>query len=201
MTPPRLKRPPRGALPRPRTFRWTGPLYRIQDDAPASGRLSTTTYPTPHHRYDPQDGRYPVTYANDSRVGVFAEVYVDRGRRLGPEDADRRLVRMVAERPLEVFDLLNDDTLGLLDLDERVSTGDDYERCQQWALKLYESFEDVHGIRYGARCAGRSTANFAIFAERCVDDVRVVDLGRLKDLESVVLAATDAYKLRATFLA
>ncbi|QIN81009.1 RES domain-containing protein (plasmid) [Rubrobacter marinus] len=180
---------------------WDKPLYRVQGSVPHSGSLGTEAYPTPLHRFDAPAGRYPITYANDSRVGVFAEVYVDRGRRLGMEDADRRLVRIEPDAPLPVLDLLSDDTLGLLDLDERISTGDDYERCQQWALKAYESFEELCGIRYGARCAGRRTANYALFADRCASRVEARDLGRLADLADVVLAAADVYKLRVRFLA
>ena len=165
-----------------------------------SGTLDYRIYPTPRYRFDAPAGQYPIVYTNDSRVGVFAEVYVDRGRRLGSKDADRRLVEIVPERPLPIIDLLSDDILAALDLDERISTGEDYERCQQWALALYETLPELCGISYGARCAGRATANVALFADRCVSDVALKDHGRLKDLPGVVLAATDRYKLRATFL-
>lgn len=165
-----------------------------------SGSLDYRTYPTPRYRFDAPAGEYPTIYTNDSRVGVFAEVYVDRGRRLGSEDAGRRLVEIEPERPLPVVDLLSDNILTALDLDERISTGEDYERCQQWALALYETLPELCGIRYGARCAGRATANLALFADRCASNVALKDHGRLEDLPEVVLAATDRYKLRAAFL-
>lgn len=175
---------------------WDRSLYRIQDAA----ALAYRTYPSARHRFDALAGQYPILYANDSEVGVFAEVYVDRARRLGPEDADRHLVELAPTSPLPLVDLLSDEILKDLKLDERISTGDDYERCQQWALKIYEEWPEAMGIRYGARCAGRRTSNVALFAERCEEELNLESLGRLKDLEEIVLSATDRYGLRASFL-
>lgn len=175
---------------------WDRSLYRIQDAA----ALAYRTYPSAKYRFDAPAGQYPILYANDSEFGVFAEVYVDRGRRLGPEDAGRHLVKLVPTSPLPLVDLLSDGTLRDLELDERISTGDDYERCQQWALKIYEEWPEVLGISYGARCAGRRTANVALFAERCEEQLDADPLGHLKDLEETVLSATDRYGLRASFL-
>jgi hypothetical protein len=112
---------------------WEAPLFRIQD----SGVLGYRAYPEPLHRFDAPAGEYAVVYANDSEVGVFAEVYVDRGRRLGMEDARRHLVRILPGRPLRLVDLRADDTLAAVDLDARISVGDDYEACQEWALAFY----------------------------------------------------------------
>lgn len=194
--PPRLRQPPSGPLPGVRLLAWDGPLYRIQNAA----ALDYRTYPSARYRFDAPAGQYPILYTNDSQVGVFAEVYTDRGRRLGSEDADRHLVKLVPTSPLPLVDLLSDGTLKDFELDERVSTGDDYERCQQWALKIHEECPGAMGIRYGARCAGRRTSNVALFAKRCEKELDLESMGRLKDLEEVVLAATDRYGLRASFL-
>jgi len=175
---------------------WDGFLYRIQDAA----ALVYRTYPSARYRFDAPTGQYPILYTNDSEVGVFAEVYTDRGRRLGPEDADRHLVKLVPTSPLPLVDLLSDEILRDFRLDERVSSGDDYERCQQWALKIHEEWPEAMGIRYGARCAGRQTSNVALFVERCGERLDLESLGRLKDLEEIVLGATDRYGLRASFL-
>lgn len=196
MAPPRLQPPPRGPLPSVELHESREPLFRIQDTA----QLIYRTYPEPRYRFDAPGGRYPILYTNDSKVGVFAEVYVDRARRLGTEDAGRRLVEITPRSALALIDLTSDETLGAFELDERISTGDDYERCQQWALHLYRAMPNLQGIRYGARCAGRRCANVALFADRCAALLDVRDLGRLADLEEVVLRAADRYNLSVAFL-
>lgn len=173
------------------------PLFRIQD----ADSLAYRRYPGPRHRFDAPEGQYATVYANDSRIGVFAEVYVDAGRRLGAEDKNRHLVELAPQVPLPMVDLLSEATLRDLRLDERISTGEDYERCQQWALKFHDEWPEVCGICYGARCAGRNTANVALFAERCSDKLQVHGLGRLGELEETVLEAADRYGLTVSFLA
>lgn len=42
--------------------------------------------------------------------------------------------------------------------------------------------------------------NVALFAERCEERLNLEPLGRLEDLEEIVLRATDRYGLRASFL-
>ncbi len=197
MAPPRLARPPQGPLPEVEFLGWEAPLFRIQN----ADSLVYRRYPGPRHRFDAPEGQYATIYANDSRIGVFAEVYVDAGRRLGTEDKDRHLVELAPEVPLPMIDLLSGDTLRDLKLDERISTGEDYERCQQWALKFHDEWPGVCGVRYGARCAGRSTANVALFAKRCADSLQAYSLGQLGELEETVLEATDRYGLRVPFLA
>lgn len=197
MAPPRLARPLRGPLPEIEFLAWEAPLFRVQD----ADSLAYRRYPGPRHRFDAPGGQYASVYANDSSIGVFAEVYVDASRRLGAEDKNRHLVELAPQSSLPVVDLLSEDTLRDLKLDERISTGEDYERCQQWALKLHEQWPEVCGLRYGARCAGRNTANVALFAERCADYLQVRSLGRLGELEETVLEAADRYGLTASFLA
>lgn len=197
MPPPRLRQPPQGPLPEVDLLRWNGSLFRIQD----GDALTYRRYPEARHRFDAPSGQYATVYCNDSKVGVLAEVYVDRGRRLGWEDAIRHLVLISPVNPLPLVDLLSDDILRDLGLDERISTGEDYERCQQWALKFHEEWTEACGIRYGARCAGRNTANVALFAELCASRLSLASLGRLEHLEETLLEAIDRYGLRASFLA
>lgn len=197
--PPPLRRPPEDLDPaRVALLAWEEPLYRIQDDA----LLVRKTYPTARHRYDSPSGEYPITYCNDSRIGVFPEVYVDQARRMKSEDAPRHLLESSPRRPLALLDLPSVATLSVLRLDERISTGDDYEDRQLWAQALYEAMPVVQGLRYGARCAGRSTSNVALFADRCggAGGLAATDLGRLADLETIVLTATDRYDLSADFV-
>jgi hypothetical protein len=195
--PPRLRRPSSFEIPIPEFvfLEWEAPLFRIQ----YSADLSHRAYPSPIYRFDAPAGEYAVIYANDSEVGVFAEVYVDRGRRLGMEDARRHLVGILPERPLRLVDLRAEGTLAALDLDARISVGDDYEACQEWGLAFYERWSEVSGICYAARNAGLTTRNVALF-DRCASALTLTSLGRLEDLEEIVLAATDSYGLSAPFL-
>ncbi len=41
------------------------------------------------------------------------------------------------------MDLTNDRTLSALDLDARISVGDDYESCRLWALAFHEGWPEV----------------------------------------------------------
>lgn len=199
MPPPRLRRPSdlRGPIPEVGFLRWDAPLYRIRDSASSGHRR----YPTARYRFDAPGGRYAALYANDSRLGVFGEVYVNRRRRLGASDADRHLLELVPARPLPLVDLRADDTLAALDLDARISVGDDYEACQRWALALYERWPELCGVCYAARAGGIKTTNAALFAERCAAELGVNVLGRLSELGELVLAAADRYRLRVSFLA
>jgi hypothetical protein len=199
--PPRLRQPPnRGALDRLRpeiqTLDWEAPLWRLQKDpGPAHRR-----YPGPRYRFDAPSGRYATVYANDSWLGVFGEVFVDRGRRIGRAERGLHLVRITTVRSLPLVDLRSNATLSAFDLDARISTGEDYETCQQWALALYEAYPEICGLRYAPRKAGEEFSNVALFAERCADALDYSSQGRLEELEDVVLAASREYKLHPAFL-
>jgi hypothetical protein len=118
-------------------------------------------------------------------------------------DAKRHLVRITPKRPLPLVDLKDDRTLSALNLDARISVGDDYEACRRWALAFYDEWPEVRGIAYAARWGGVRTTNVALFVERCREDLVVDSLGRLGDaaLEELVLEAADRYRLRVAFLA
>ncbi len=199
MAPPRLRRPSDldGPLPDIDFHFWEAPLYRIQDGV----SLSYRRYPTARHRFDAPGGQYAAVYANDSRVGVFGEVYVNRGRRLGKSDAERHLLELTPKRPLPLVDLRADETLAALDLDARIGVGDDYEACQEWVLAFHQSLPETRGICYAARAGGIKTRNVLLYPERCSEDLSSRDIGRLKDLERIVLTAADCYRLRVSFLA
>jgi len=185
-------------LPTVEFHEWTDPVYRIQDD----GQISSRTYPKPRYRFDAPHGEYAVLYANDTRVATFNESYAEKRRRIPQADADRHLVRITPRSPLPLVDLRDDRTLSALDLDARISVGDDYEACRQWALAFHEEWPEACGIAYAARWAGVRTTNVAVFVERCREDLMLDSLGRLGDpaLEDLVLEAVDRYKLRAAFL-
>lgn len=200
MSPEPVRRPSEfgRALPAVGFHDWTEPVYRIQDD----DLISSRRYSRPRYRFDAPDGEYAVLYANDTMVATFNESYAEKRRRIPAADAKRHLVRITPKKPLPLVDLRDDRTLSALDLDARVSVGDDYEACRQWALAFHEEWPEVCGIAYAARWGGVRTMNVALFVERCRDDLEVVSLGLLgdPDLEGLVLEAADRYKLRVAFL-
>jgi hypothetical protein len=188
-----------GGLPALEFHGWTDPVYRIQDD----DLISSRRYPKPRYRFDAPGGEYAVLYANDTEVATFNESYAEKRRRIPKADAKRHLVRIAPKRPLPLVDLRDDRTLSALDLDARISVGDDYETCRQWALAFHEAWPEVCGIAYAARWGGVHTTNVALFVERCHEDLAVDSLGSLGDpaLENLVLEAADRYNLRVAFLA
>jgi hypothetical protein len=90
-------------------------------------------------------------------------------------------------------------TLASLDLDERISVGDDYTTCQAWALAIYQHQPDVSGIRYRARKAGASVANVFLYADRCGEALDIIAASRLEEVEELVLRAADRYRLSVYF--
>ena len=178
---------------------WEDPVYRIQDEA----LISSRRHPKPRYRFDAPGGEYAVLYANDTKTATFNETYAEKRRRIPRVDAERHLVRIMPKRSLPLVDLTDDRTLSVLRLDARISVGDDYEACHQWALAFYEAWAEACGMAYAARWGGVRTTNVALFVERCSEDIAVDSLGLLGDpvLEALVLEAVDQYKLTATFLA
>lgn len=142
-----------------------------------------------------------MLYGCASPLGALAETYGDRARRLGVNEGDRYLVRLVSQAPIPLVDLMDVRLLASLGLDERISVGDDYAACQAWALVLWRELPDIHGIRFRARKAGATVANVALFIDRCVDHLitPLHDAHMLKDLERVVLEAADVYNLVVKF--
>lgn len=201
MPPKPLRRPPKQSeeLPTVALRGWTDPVYRIQDE----DLISSHRYPKPRYRFDAPGGEYAVLYANDTKKATFNETYAEKRRRIPRADAERHLVKITPKRPLPLVDLTDDRTLSVLGLDARISVGDDYEACHQWALAFHEAWQEACGIAYAARWGGVRTTNVALFVERCNEDIAVNSLGLLGDpaLENLVLEAVDQYKLTAAFLA
>ncbi len=194
--PPRLPLPP-ATLPPITPILWTTDLWRIQNGMVSVGR----TYTAPRYRFDAPHGEYPVLYACASKVGTFAEVYGDRARRLGEHEGERSLVRLVPRAPLPLVDLTDVRLLASLGLDERISVGDDYAACQEWALTLWQGAPEIAGIRYRARKAGATVTNVALFLDRCGEQLTSPpdEAHMLEELEEVVLAAADIYHLVVKF--
>ena len=201
MSPEPLRRPSElgGQLPAVEFREWTDPVFRIQND----DRISSRRYPKPRYRFDAPGGEYAVHYANDTKVATFNESYAEKRRRIPAADAERHLVRITPKNPLPLVDLRDDRTLSAMDLDARISVGDAYDACRQWALAFHEEWPEVCGIAYAARWGGVRTTNVALFVERCHEVLELDSLGRLGEpaLEDLVLEAVDRYRLRVAFLA
>ncbi len=187
---------PPDSLPQIQLLSWQQDLWRIQDSA----RLRFSRHESPWHRFDSPHGEYGVLYTNNDQLGPFGENYGDRGRRLEEKDGDRHLVRFSLDSPVQLIDLTDVRLLSLIGLDDRINTGDNYNVCQAWALSFYQQVDDAHGICYGARKAGRKTCNVALF-HRSQSLLKVASAQRLRDVETVVLAAADRYNLTVSFLA
>lgn len=200
MPPKPLRRPPDlgEGLPEVAFRGWTDPVYRIQAEA----QIFSRRHQKPRYRFDAPGGEYAVLYANDTKVATFNEAYAEKRRRIPRADAERHLVSITPRRPLPLVDLTDDRTLSVLGLDARISVGDDYKACHQWARAFHETWPEACGIAYAARWGGVRTSNVALFVERCRKDIAVGSLGRLGDpaLENLVLEAVDRYNLTAAFL-
>lgn len=177
---------------------WTELVYRIQAEA----QISSRRHQKPRYRFDAPGREYAVIYANDTKVATFNEAYAEKRRRIPRADAERHLIRITPKRPLPLVDLTDDRTLSALGLDARISVGDDYAACHQWARAFHEGWPQACGIAYAARWGGVRTTNVALFVERCREDIAVDSLGRLGDpaLENLLLEAVDRYNLTAAFL-
>lgn len=186
---------PSGRIPHVARYALTGNLWRISNDS----HFRFASYPSPRYRFDAPNGQYQSVYTCAQDIGTFAEVYVERGRRLGIEDGQRYLLELRSRIALALIDLHDIGTVSTLNLDERISIGDDYATCQACALFIYEQCPDVSGIRYRARKAGALTANVFLFADRCVDHLELVESRRLDEIEDVVLRAADRYRLTVAF--
>jgi hypothetical protein len=109
------------------------------------------------------------------------------------------MLEIQPSRPLPLIDLHDIRTLAALELDERISVGDDYAVCQAWSAVIHERYPTVMGIRYRARKAGADTANVFLFLDRCSDALEIVSATRLDALEATVLRAADTYRLTVFF--
>jgi len=174
---------------------WQAPLWRIQ----STPKLAPRRYPAPRFRFDAPEGEFAAIYACADPLATFAETYRDRGRRLGPEDGDRHLLRLVPTRPLPVIDLRDERLRVALGVDERVSVGDDYTACQAWSGALFTGLPDAAGIAYRSRLSDARGTNVVLFAERCADSLNIETLGQLATLEPLVLAAADRFGLTVYF--
>jgi hypothetical protein len=120
-------------------------------------------------------------------MAPFAEVYGDV-RVLTKSEAPRRWSRIHATRPLRILQLDAEGVAAAFGLDLRIATEIDYERTQAWSGAWHDWYGDADGIRYLGRKAMKHL-NYALFLDRCGDDLRYKTEGKLIEMWSDGLRA------------
>lgn len=140
-------------------------------------------------RFDAPGGEYAVTYVNEDRMAPFAEVYGDI-RVLTKSEAARRWTRIAAGRPLRILQLDEEGVAGAFGLDLRIATEIDPRITQAWSRAWHDWYarEAIDGIRYLGRKAMRHL-NYALFLDRCGDDLSYTTEGKLIEMWSDGLRA------------
>lgn len=184
-----------------------GPLPGLVDDAlksawrvhDESDPLSPRKWPAGKWRFDAPDGSWPVTYANRTQVGAFAEVYARR-RDIGPGEGERRLSAMDSA-PLRLVALDEPGVLSAFNLDALVSTVPTYNRTMRWGERFREWYDGANGeLAHGIRYLGRKSAshlNYCLWLDRCDGLVTTTQAGKLRELRAEVLSAADQLQLTA----
>lgn len=105
-----------------------------------------------HHRPPPgSDSSRSIWYAATSLMGAVSEAFGGRG--FLDRGSGRRICVARVLSPLPVLDLVGAGPRAY-GLDQRIATTRDYPNCQAWARTFYESYSDIHGIRWRGRQAG-----------------------------------------------
>jgi hypothetical protein len=160
--------------------------------------LRPRRHPRGKYRFDaPRNGgEYPVTYANRTDHGAFAEVYGDT-QLISARERDRRLSAISATRPLALIGLDDPTVQKSLGLDGRIAMSKQYSTTMLWSRALHRWFPAADGIRYASRHAGAGSPNVCLFLDRCRSALTIDLRGRLADapIRSVMLDAADRYRL------
>jgi hypothetical protein len=166
------------------------PLWRLHGEA---GPLLKKGANPGIYRFDAPAGQYPVTYANQDRLGVFGERFGDTG---WIKNADRgiRLSRLTPRRPLRLLPLDLAPTQRAFGIDARVCVSRRYDATQRWGFAFHQWYPEADGIRYTARLAGPHL-NLCLFLDRCAGDLEVLTIGALASLPMDVLRAGADYDL------
>lgn len=162
----------RGPLPRDRpvglasrVVRTGTELWRVEAAEP--GDWTWGGFPTPRYRFDPESGGFRTRYAATAYEGAFRERYRDTGRTIPADHATQYLIRLVATRPLRVFDLRTQRNLDALDIDDQISTGQRmrvWKKCHQLADAARRWWPDLDAIVYRSRTTPETSTNYAFFS-------------------------------------
>jgi hypothetical protein len=150
-------------------------------------------HPTGKWRFDAPVGEYQVTYVNQDRHAIFAEVFGDSGE-VSPRNLGRRCSRMSSTRLLRLIPLDDAIAVAALHTDIRISGETDYDRTMQWSLALHQWYPSADGIRYLGRHA-LQYRNYCLFLDRCRRDLNFSFEGELEDRRDHVMTACDRFNL------
>lgn len=145
-------------------------LWRIDDTAPAA--WSCDGFADPRHRFDPASGGFRVRYGGRSLVGAARERYRDSGLLLPSDHAEHHLVRLVAARPLRVFDLRTEQNLDVLRVDDQISTGQHpavWDTCHRLADAVRRWWDELDAIVYRSRTTPATSSSLALLADDAYD--------------------------------
>ncbi|WP_081287302.1 RES family NAD+ phosphorylase [Mycobacterium asiaticum] len=140
-------------------------LWRIEAAAPAD--WTWTGFPQPRFRFDPESGGFRTRYAATASEGAFRERYRDTGRVIPADHASQYLIRLVAIRPLRIFDLRTQRNLDALDVDDQISTGQRnrvWRTCHRLADAARRWWPELDAIVYRSRTTPETSVNYAFFA-------------------------------------
>ena len=140
-------------------------MWRVEAAEPAD--WTWVGFPQPRFRFDPASGGFRTRYAATAYEGAFRERYRDTGRSIPADHATQYLIRLVATRPLRIFDLRTQRNLDILDVDDQISTGQKtsvWQTCHQLADAARRWWPDLDAIVYRSRTTPETSTIYAIFA-------------------------------------
>ena len=140
-------------------------IWRVEATEPAD--WAWDGFPVPRYRFDPASGGFRTRYAARTYAGAFRERYRDTGRVIPADHASQHLIRLVAARPLKVFDLRTQKNQDVLDVDDQINVGQQrrvWQKCHQLADAVRTWWSDLDAIVYRSRTTPQTSANYAFFA-------------------------------------
>ncbi|MHA7652176.1 RES family NAD+ phosphorylase [Mycobacterium sp. ML1] len=140
-------------------------LWRVEAAEP--GDWTWRGFPEPRFRFDPKSGGFRTRYAATAAEGAFRERYRDTGRTVPADHATQYLIRLVAIRPLRIFDLRTQRNLDALDVDDQISTGQRirvWRQCHHLADAVRRWWPDLDAIVYRSRTTPETSTNYAFFS-------------------------------------
>jgi hypothetical protein len=140
-------------------------IWRVEATAPAE--WTWEGFPEPRYRFDPASGGFRTRYAARTYEGAFRERYRDAGRVIPADHRTQHLIKLVALRPLRVFDLRTQRNQDVLEVDDQINTGQMrrvWEKCHQLADAVRGWWSDLDAIVYRSRTTPQTSVNYAFFA-------------------------------------
>lgn len=140
-------------------------LWRVEAAEPAD--WAWAGFSAPRFRFDPASGGFRTRYAATAYEGAFRERYRDSGRTVPADHATQFVIRLVARRPLRIFDLRTQRNLDILDVDDQISTGQKrrvWQHCHELVDAARRWWPELDAIVYRSRTTPETSINYAFFA-------------------------------------